>query len=57
MAVLDKKLLLAEIEAKMNGYIPADTVRRIITDVAETMTYIHINEKNTENAYRKYACM
>ena len=28
MAVLDKKLLLAEIEAKMNGYIPADTVRR-----------------------------
>jgi len=38
MAVLDKKLLLAEIESKMNGYIPADTVRRIITDVAETMT-------------------
>lgn len=38
MAVLDKKLLLSEIEAKMNGYIPADTVRRIITDVAETMT-------------------
>jgi site-specific recombinase XerD len=22
-----------------------------------TMTYIHVNEKNTENAYRKYACM
>ena len=38
MAVLDKKLLLADIESKMHGYIPADTVRRIITDVAEVMT-------------------
>ena len=38
MAVLDKKLLLSEIEQKLNGYIPADTVRRIMTDAAEAMT-------------------
>ena len=38
MAVLDKKLLLAEMEKKMNAYVPADTVRRIITDAAEAMT-------------------
>ena len=26
-------------------------------DIKTTMTYVHVNERNTENAYRKYACM
>ena len=26
-------------------------------DIRTTMKYIHVNEKNTENSYRKYACM
>ena len=38
MAILDKKLLLADIEAMLNGYVPADTVRRIQNDIAEAMT-------------------
>jgi hypothetical protein len=49
MAVLDKKLLLSDIESLLNAYIPAD--------IKTTMTYVHVNERNTENAYRKYACM
>lgn len=38
MAVLDKKLLLSDIETMLNAYIPADTVRRISTDIAEAMS-------------------
>ena len=42
MAILDKKLLLAEIEARLNVYVPYETVRRIITDSAEIMSQYEI---------------
>ncbi len=48
MAILDKKLLLADVEKKMNGYVPADTVRRIITDIAETLTVYEVT-RNEEH--------
>ncbi len=38
MSVLDKKLLLADIEKKLNAYVPADTVRKIIADAGEVLT-------------------
>ena len=38
MAILDKNLLLSEIEERLNNYIPANTVRQIINDAAEAMT-------------------
>lgn len=37
MPVLDKKLLLQDIEKKLNEYIPANTVRRILADAGEVM--------------------
>ena len=37
MAILDKKLLLADIEKRLNAYVPADTVRRIIADAGQAM--------------------
>ena len=44
--VIDRGMSVQEV-AVVLGHANLDT----------TMTYIHINEKNTENAYRKYACM
>lgn len=38
MPILDKNLLLAEIEERLNNYIPANTTRQIINDAAEVMT-------------------
>ena len=38
MAVLDKRLLLADLEDKLNAYIPANTVRQIINDTGEVLT-------------------
>lgn len=37
MPILDKKLLLADIEKRLNAYVPADTVRRIIADAGQAM--------------------
>lgn len=42
MAILDKSLLLSEIEDRLNNYIPANTVRQIINDAAEAMTMYEI---------------
>lgn len=38
MPVLDKKLLLSDIEAKLNDYIPANTVKQILADAGEILT-------------------
>ena len=38
MSVLDKRLLLSDIEKKLNAYIPADTVRQILNDAGEALT-------------------
>lgn len=38
MPILDKNLLLSEIEERLNYYVPANTVRQIINDAAEAMT-------------------
>ena len=38
MPLLDKNLLLSEIEERLNYYVPANTVRQIINDAAEAMT-------------------
>lgn len=38
MAILDKKLFISEIEGKLNVYIPADTVKKILADAADVMT-------------------
>lgn len=38
MPILDKKLLLADIEKKLNAYVPTDTVRKIIADAGEVLT-------------------
>ena len=38
MSVLDKKMLLADIEKKLNAYVPADTVRQILADAGEVLT-------------------
>lgn len=42
MAILDKNLLLKEIEERLNDYIPANTVRKIINDAAEAMTQYEV---------------
>ena len=38
MPILDKKLLLVDIEKRLNAYVPADTVRRIIADAGQALT-------------------
>lgn len=38
MPILDKRLLLQDIEEKLNAYIPANTVRQIINDAGEILT-------------------
>lgn len=38
MAILDKKVFQAQVEEKLNAYVPAVMVRRIATDIAETLT-------------------
>lgn len=38
MSILDKKMLLSDLERKLNAYVPADTVRQIITDAGEVMS-------------------
>ena len=48
MAVLDKKLLLSEIESKMNGYIPADTVRRKREEHRERLQKICLHVKGDD---------
>lgn len=42
MAILDKKLLLEDIKKKLNAYVPANTVTRIINDAAEVMVNYEI---------------
>lgn len=42
MPILDKNLLLSEIEERLNNYIPANTVRQILNDAAEAMTMYEI---------------
>lgn len=37
MPILDKKMLLNDIEERLNEYIPANTVRRIVADAGEAM--------------------
>ena len=38
MPILDKNLLLSEIEERLNNYVPANMTRQIINDAAEAMT-------------------
>lgn len=38
MPILDKKLLLSDIEERLNNYIPANTVRQILADAGEVLT-------------------
>ena len=47
MAILDKKLLLSELETKLNGYVPADTVRRIVIDAAEVMANYEVTRNKS----------
>ena len=37
MPILDKNLLLSEIEERLNYYVPANTVRQIINDAGISM--------------------
>lgn len=37
MSLLDKKVFLSDLERKLNAYVPADTVRKIIADAGETL--------------------
>ena len=37
MSVLDKKLLLQDLEAQLNEYIPANTVKRILADAGNVL--------------------
>ena len=52
MSVLDKKLLLADIEERLNNYIPANTVRQIITDAGEALTRYEVTAKGPDDGGR-----
>lgn len=38
MSILDKKLFLADLQAQLDEYVPAATVKKIISDAGELLT-------------------
>jgi site-specific recombinase XerD len=42
MAILDKNLLLSEIEERLNNYVPANMVKQILNDAMEAMTMYEV---------------
>lgn len=48
MALLDKKLLLADIEKRLNAYVPADTVRRIVADAGQALMNYEVTAFNPD---------
>lgn len=42
MSVLDKNLLLSEIQDRLDDYIPANTVKKILNDAAEALTMYEV---------------
>jgi site-specific recombinase XerD len=48
MSILDKKLLLSDIEKRLNAYIPYDTVRKIIADAGEAMTNYEVTSSGPD---------
>lgn len=50
MSILDKKLLLADIETRLNNYIPANTVRQIIADAGEAMVDYEVTAKTPDDS-------
>lgn len=50
MALLDKKLYLADLEAKLNDFVPANDVRRIIEQAADALACYEIETVSEESA-------
>lgn len=50
MPILDKNLLLSEIEERLNNYVPANMARQIINDTAEAMTRYEVSRLNPDAA-------
>lgn len=48
MPILDKKLFMSDLEKRLNGYVPADTVRKIIADVGEELTKYEVTVNGQE---------
>lgn len=49
MSVLDKKMLLLDLETKLNAYIPANTVRQITYDLGEIMMKYEVETVEDKN--------
>jgi len=53
MSILDKKLLLSDIEKRLNAYIPYDTVRKIIADAGEALTKYEVTSTGPDGGGNK----
>lgn len=52
MSILDKKLLLSDIEKRLNAYVPADTVRQILADAGEILTHYEVTATDPDDGGR-----
>lgn len=63
MAIADNKALVAEIMDLLDEHVTAKASRQLEKQILghekidTTRRYCHANQRNTENSYRKYACL